>query len=150
MPTQQQQGCRWVIKDPDGIVVEEYPGGGNIDWEFGYTGPGDEQDFIGGRFDFNKVGAYTLKAELFMNPSSPIVVDSYDGDLCTVSTEVPLEYTCPFCGTTFATQEELEAHIKAEHPEEVGKFPWVLAAVIGGGAVLAIAVMKPKKKIRKE
>ncbi|MBA7609487.1 hypothetical protein ES703_16678 [subsurface metagenome] len=90
--TRQQLGCRWVIRDPDGAVVEEYPGGGAIDWEWGYTGPGDEQDFIGGRFDLDKLGTYTIAVNLLMNPDSPVVVDSYEGDLCTTTTEVPPEY----------------------------------------------------------
>ena len=30
----------------------------------------------------------------------------------------PTVYTCPYCGATFNTQEELNAHIAAEHPEE--------------------------------
>lgn len=86
MPTRQQLGCRWTVKDPNGLVVEQYPGGGAIDWEYGYTGPGDEQDFIGGRFDLDKEGTYTIKAELLMNPDSPVIVDSYEGNLCTVTT----------------------------------------------------------------
>lgn len=28
----------------------------------------------------------------------------------------PPEYICPYCGATFATYEELSAHIEAEHP----------------------------------
>lgn len=31
------------------------------------------------------------------------------------------EYTCPYCGATFSTQQELDAHIQQEHPEKV---PW--------------------------
>ncbi len=30
--------------------------------------------------------------------------------------EVPEVYTCPICGATFSTQEELNAHIAATHP----------------------------------
>ncbi|GAI61731.1 unnamed protein product, partial [marine sediment metagenome] len=29
----------------------------------------------------------------------------------------PTVYTCPYCGATFTTEEELLAHIEAEHPE---------------------------------
>ena len=97
MSLRQQLGMRWTIKDPDGLVVEEYPGGGAIDWEFGYTNPGDEQDFIGGRFDVNKTGDWTIKVELIMNPDAPVIVDTYDGLLCRV-TEV-------FAGTI--TRKEL-------------------------------------------
>lgn len=87
MATQQQLGMRWEVRDPDGLVVEEYPGGGAIDWEWGYTGPGDEQDFIGGRFDVNKPGDWTLAVELVMNPTAPVIVNTYDGLLCRVTEE---------------------------------------------------------------
>lgn len=98
MITRQQLGMRWEVRDPDGQVVEQYPGGGAIDWEFGYTGPGDEQDFIGGRFDINKPGDYMIKVELVMNPTAPVIVDTYDGLLCRVTEE--------FAGTI--TKKELE------------------------------------------
>ncbi|MBA7472854.1 hypothetical protein ES707_08186 [subsurface metagenome] len=83
----QKLGISWVIKDPDGIVVEEYSR-----WEMFATAPGDEQAFIGGRFDLDKEGTYTIKVDLLMNPDSPVVVDSYEGDLCATTTEVPPEY----------------------------------------------------------
>lgn len=85
--TRQQLGMHWVVKDPDGVVVENF-----LDWEFGYTGPGDAQEFIGGRFDLDKLGTYTIAVNLLMNPANPVVVDSYEGDLCTTTTEVPPEY----------------------------------------------------------
>lgn len=80
-------GVSWVVKDPDGIVVEEYSR-----WEMFATAPGDEQEFIGGRFDLDKPETYTLNAVLMMNPDNPVVVDSYDGDLCVVTTEPPPTY----------------------------------------------------------
>ncbi|GAH37209.1 unnamed protein product [marine sediment metagenome] len=85
--TDQKLGISWVIKDPDGIVVEEYSR-----WETWATAPGDEQPFIGGRFDLDKAGTYTLEVDLLMNLDNPVVVDSYKGDLCTTTTEVPPEY----------------------------------------------------------
>ncbi len=86
MATHQMVGMFWEVKDPDGNVVDRY----GPDWE-GMT-PGEADDFIGGRFDLNKEGTYTIKIELLMNPDSPVVVDSYEGDLCTVTLEVPPEY----------------------------------------------------------
>lgn len=83
----QKMGISWVIKDPDGTVVEEYSR-----WEAFATAPGDEQPFIGGRFDLDKEGTYTIKVDLLMNPDSPVIVDSYEGDLCTTTTEIPSEY----------------------------------------------------------
>ncbi|GAI65718.1 unnamed protein product, partial [marine sediment metagenome] len=88
MTTTQQMGARWEVKDPDGVVVDSYE-----DWEiWPYTGPGAEHGFVGNRFDLNKLGTYTVKADLLMNPDDPVTVDSYDGDLCVVTTEIPPEY----------------------------------------------------------
>ncbi len=83
----QDLGISWVVRDPDGGIVEEYS-----DWSYGH-GPGDDHQFIGGRFDLEKLGAYTLNVDLLMgSPDSPVVVDSYEGDLCTTTTEIPPEY----------------------------------------------------------
>ncbi len=84
-------GIRWIVRDPDGVLVEDYE-----DWA-GWPmkielDPGDDHEFIGGRFDLNKEGTYTIVASLLMNPDSPIVVDSYEGDLCTTTLEVPPEF----------------------------------------------------------
>ncbi|GAI61877.1 unnamed protein product, partial [marine sediment metagenome] len=82
-PVTQALGISWLVRDPDGGVVEEYS-----DWSYGH-GPGDDHQFIGGRFDIDKAGTYTLKADLLMgSPDNPVVVDSYEGALC-VTTEVP-------------------------------------------------------------
>ena len=81
----QRMGVYWFVADPDGYVVEEYS-----TWEaWPYTGSGDEHEFIGGRFDLDKVGKYTIWVELLMNPDNPQVVDEYIGDLCTVVAAVP-------------------------------------------------------------
>lgn len=86
-PVTQDLGISWVVRDPDGVVVEEYS-----DWSYGH-GPGDDHEFIGGRFDLDKEGTYTLKVDLLMGtPDNPVIVDSYQGDLCTTTTEVPPEY----------------------------------------------------------
>ncbi|GAH98034.1 unnamed protein product, partial [marine sediment metagenome] len=77
-------GISWVVKDPDGITVEEY-----FTWElWPYTGAGKEHPFLGDRFNLDKVGTYTISVGLFMNPDSPIYVDTYYGDLCSVTTEL--------------------------------------------------------------
>ncbi len=82
-PVTQDLGISWLVRDPDGGVVEEYS-----DWSYGH-GPGDDHEFLGGRFDINKAGIYTIKADLLMgSPDNPVVVDSYEGALC-VTTEVP-------------------------------------------------------------
>jgi len=90
MTIDQRLGISWVVKDPDGVVVEEYS-----DWQFGHASPSDTHEFISpGRFDLNKEGTYTLAVGLFMNEASPIQVDSYQGSLCTVRAVVPpAEYT---------------------------------------------------------
>lgn len=85
MASTQRMGISWVVKDPDGIVVEEYSA-----WEaWPYTGPGSSHQFIGGRFDLSKSGTYTINIALSMNYDDPVIVDTYYGDLCTVAAAVP-------------------------------------------------------------
>ena len=91
MSTNQKLGIAWSIADPDGIVVEEYSR-----WESFATAPGDEQSFIGGRFDINKPGTWRIRVDMIMNLADPVVVDTYDGVLCVV-TEV-------FAGTITAKE----------------------------------------------
>lgn len=76
-------GITWVVKDPDGVVVESHTN----DWAgFGATdvNPGATHEFIGGRFDLNKTGTWTITIGLFMNADSPVQVDSYSGVLVVV------------------------------------------------------------------
>jgi len=80
MADSQKLGIHWIVKDPDGIEVEDYQ-----DWQFGSTGSGDNHEFIGGRFDIDKPGDWTITIGLAMNPSDPITVDSYVGVLCRVT-----------------------------------------------------------------
>lgn len=113
---EQRLGISWVVSDPDGLLVEEYS-----DWSGNIT-PGKAHEFIGGRFEFFKEGTYTIDAELLMNQDDPVVVDSYDGALCTVVVEVPPE--------------------EPEVPEEINWLPIIL---IGGGVALAAVSLIPKK-----
>lgn len=87
---EQKLGISWTVRDPDGLLVELYPENKDIEWSD--TGAGKDHEFIGGRFEFFKEGTYTIDIKLFMNPDSPTVVDSYEGALCTTTTEVPPEY----------------------------------------------------------
>ncbi|MBA7601284.1 hypothetical protein ES703_08351 [subsurface metagenome] len=81
----QRMGISWIVRDPDGLVVEEYSA-----WEaWPHTGGGSEHQFIGGRFNLDKVGTYLLSVGLYMNPAAPEEVDSYYGALCTVVAAVP-------------------------------------------------------------
>ncbi|MBA7539909.1 hypothetical protein ES705_32198 [subsurface metagenome] len=84
MASNQKMGAWWQVKDPDGVVVDEYR-----EWETYWTGPGNEQVFRGGSFDLDKAGTYTLIIALSMNPSDPVIVDDYYGNLCTVEAAVP-------------------------------------------------------------
>jgi len=94
MSTTQRMGIGWTVTDPDGVIVEEYG-----TWEaWPYTPPGGEKEFIGGRFDINKVGDWMIAIELRMNFDNPVVVDSYVGLLCRVTEE--------YAGTI--TRKELE------------------------------------------
>lgn len=83
----QKLGISWVVKDPLGVVVEEYS-----DWQSFTTSPNAEHEFIGGRFDLDKAGTYTLDAYLLMNQDNPVTVDSYRGALCTVTADLPPKY----------------------------------------------------------
>ncbi|GAH96821.1 unnamed protein product, partial [marine sediment metagenome] len=85
MTTTQRMGISWIVRDPDGRVVEEHS-----EWEmWPYTSPGDDHGFIGGRFNLDKPGIYTINVGLSMNPADPELVDSYYGTLCTVAAAVP-------------------------------------------------------------
>lgn len=84
MSSNQKMGISWIVRDPDGIVVEEYSY-----WELFWTGPGKEQEFIGDRFNLDKAGTYTINVGLLMNRDNPVYVDTYYGNLCTVAAAVP-------------------------------------------------------------
>lgn len=135
----QKLGLSWIVRDPDGLVIEQ-----DSDWEGfeilpewlpgGYTGPGGQHHFkippgVLDYVDFDKVGTYTMRIELMMNPDSPVVVESYDGDLGTVTTEVPPEYELiqhtiyPHAYFYDGTAEVAIAHFTLP-PEE---FPWTEA-----------------------
>lgn len=99
MTTTQKMGISWVIRDPDGIIpVEE---GEYSDWEaWPNTSPDKDHEFMNpGRFDLNKPGTWTIFIALFMNPDSPVTVDTYNGVLCVVVEEI-------FAGTII--KKELE------------------------------------------
>ncbi|MBA7683125.1 hypothetical protein ES703_91483 [subsurface metagenome] len=80
MSTTQRLGIHWLVYDPDGILVEDYE-----DWSTLYYRQGAEHEFIGGRFNLNKPGTYTINIALSMNPADPEIIDSYYGTLCTVA-----------------------------------------------------------------
>ncbi|GAI57716.1 unnamed protein product, partial [marine sediment metagenome] len=81
----QTLGIGWVVTDPDGWEVERH----EDDWAAGWVGPGEDREFIGGRFNLDKVGTYMIAIALYMNSASPVVVDTYSGTLCMVAAAVP-------------------------------------------------------------
>ncbi len=88
MAISQKLGVHWIVKDPDKDVVQDYE-----DWESFTTGYLDDHEFISWeRFDLDKEGTYTIAISLLMNQDDPVVVDSYEGDLCTTTLEVPPEF----------------------------------------------------------
>lgn len=90
----QRMGMRWEVRDPDNLEVEEYSA-----WEaWPYTSPSSGHEFIGGRFNLDKPGTYTINVGLLMNPDNPIYVDTYYGNLCTV--KAALEPTFSEFGVT--------------------------------------------------
>ncbi len=82
--TTQSLGISWEVTDPDGLIVETY-----ADWSHGH-GPGDDHEFIGGRFDLNKEGYYILNLALRMGDN--VLVAAYSGVLCTVVEERVLDF----------------------------------------------------------
>lgn len=68
MASPQKMGCTWVVRDPDGVVVEEQ----TDDWAgWPYptdVNPNDTHEFISRtRFDLNKAGTWTISMALLMN-----------------------------------------------------------------------------------
>jgi len=76
----------WVVKDPDGLTVESYSD------DAGTIGSLQPHEFIGGRFDLDKEGTYTIAIALYMNRDAPVLVASYDGPLCSTTTEIPPDF----------------------------------------------------------
>jgi len=81
----QTLGIGWVVTDPDYQVVERH----EDDWAAGLVGSGQDREFIGGRFNLDKVGTYRIAIALYMNSADPVEVDRYEGTLCTVVSAVP-------------------------------------------------------------
>ncbi|GAI65244.1 unnamed protein product, partial [marine sediment metagenome] len=100
MSSAQRMGINWVVKDPDGYTVEEHS-----EWEmWPYTGAGGEHHFIGGRFDLDKPGTWTIMVGLFISPEGSIAVDAYGGVLCTVKAAVPEPEFRGFAVTEYVTR----------------------------------------------
>ncbi len=87
MATVQRLGIHWLVRDPDGILVEDYE-----DWSTLYYRQGADHEFLSERrFNLDKPGTYTINIALSMNPADPEIVDSYYGTLCAVAAEAPPE-----------------------------------------------------------
>lgn len=99
MSTTQRVGIWWEVRDPDGVVRETYAA-----WEaWPYTSPGGTHEFIGGRFNLDKAGTWTISVQLFMNPDAQVLVDEYHGTLCTVAAAVPEPEFAGFAITEYTT-----------------------------------------------
>ncbi|MBA7476497.1 hypothetical protein ES707_11883 [subsurface metagenome] len=71
----------WLVYDPDGAIIRNYE-----DWSHHHC-PGCDHMFVtpvGKEFPLNKLGPYTIKVALSMNPDDPVEVAWYEGVLCTV------------------------------------------------------------------
>jgi len=70
----------WFVYDPDDIRVEYYG-----DVSYGISA-GDEHEFIGGRFNVNKIGTYYIIVGLYayISEEESTMLDMYQGNLCTV------------------------------------------------------------------
>lgn len=114
----QKFGVKWVITDPEGIVVEDY-----LDWEVGGTSPGDVHKFRGDDYEYSKTGDYLVEVELMMDEDEQVVVDSYSGVLCTIGgggatctiAKVELEYngakkTAPVSNVPLNSEAKVHVH----------------------------------------
>jgi len=138
MATSQILMFHWVVRDPDGLIVLD-----DTDKTLFGVAPGDDEERVTPRFDLNKIGIYTTRVELLMNPDNPVVVDSYDGDLCSVTSVVPPECSvdadCPegyVCVDGVCVPEE----------EVEKKFPWGWVALGAGAIVATIGLASAAKK----
>ena len=126
----QELGISWVVTDPGRIIVEQYQ-----EWEaWPHPDPGEIKEFIGDRFYLGKTGNYTITIGLFMNPSNPFQIDSYSGLLCVVGKEIPPP----------PPDGELPPPPPNGKPPEK-EFPWLPAALIGGGIIIVAATGKKPK-----
>ncbi len=64
---EQRLGISWIVSDPDGLLVEQYS-----DWS-GNIKPGQDHEFIGGRFEFFKEGTYTIEAVSYTHRKLPTI-----------------------------------------------------------------------------
>ena len=122
MTTSQKLGISWVVRDPTGVIVESYS-----DWQSGSASPGATHEFIGGRFDINKTGTWTIAIGLFMNPASPVQVASYSGVLCTVGAppaEYTLEVTIEPPATGYVTKSPSKATYSAGEVVTLTAYPY--------------------------
>jgi len=77
--------------------------------------------------------SYFYAVKVTQPSASPQSIGSF------TTTAVPVEkYTCQYCGLTFDTRAELEAHIAAVHAPTTPLYIWIVIAI---GAVLVIAVI---------
>ncbi len=134
-PDAQRMGISWMVYDPLGGVVNQYAA-----WEdWPYTGGYKEHEFhkFGGEFTLSEEGKYTTVIWLLMNPDDPVVVDSYDGDLCTVTPEVPPEeyeliyhYEYPLAKTYVGKAEECTASLRVNLPDQLFPNSWVVNKIV--------------------
>ena len=134
MSTSQILMFHWVVRDPDGMVVMD-----DTDKTLFGVPPGGTEERMTPRFDLNKEGTYTLKADLLMNPDSPLIVDSYEGDLCTVTTELPPEYELVYTydypdAATYVGKAEVCPFTFVSIPEQIPGHEWLaeqIAKILG-------------------
>ena len=93
MSTSQVVMFYWAVRDPDGLLVLE-----DDDKTLFGVSPGDTEKRGTPSFNIDKPGTWTILIQFLMNPDDPVVVDSYEGDLCVVTEE--------FAGTI--TEKELQ------------------------------------------
>jgi len=125
MATSQILMFHWAVRDPDGLLVLD-----DTDKTLFGVPPGGTEDRMTPRFDLDKEGTYTARIELLMNPDNPVVVDSYEGDLCTVTTELPPEYELVYThdypdAATYVGKAEVCPFTFVSIPEQIPGHEWL-------------------------
>jgi hypothetical protein len=81
-----------------------------------------------------EIAGITVAPEAVVPPAGWNLVQEVSG--ITIAPEAPpTVYTCPYCGATFSSQAELNAHIQSQHPTP--PTGWNLVAEVAGITVMA-------------
>jgi hypothetical protein len=137
-----------ILPNPNADILQF---NGNLSWigtaqrSLGYTGLWIQAALHAGyQFDHWTVNGVATLSNPYIGTEFPAFEDQTI-ELFVTEIIPPPVYTCPICGDTFATQEELDAHIAAAHPTAPPKSG---QAVFRGHVFLGYAETLPKVFVR--